>query len=298
MSEPFSAIVSFVQVAETRSFKQAGERLGVSPAAVSKAVAKLEDELGVRLLDRTTRRVEPTAAGSVYLEHCRRALASLRAGREQLEHSRDLAAGELVVAAPFILGRTLVARLPRFLAAHPQIRVSLRLGDRIHQLVDEHIDVAVRIGELSDSTAIGRKLTTTRWATVASPDYLARRGTPTRPEQLGEHERLVFRSPRGIEVGWVYRERPRSRTLREHRGPARLSVDQGELLVDAARAGLGLAQVFRYMVRDALERGELVEVLADHACPGPAIHALCKPGHSRLAKVRAWLDFLVAELGS
>ncbi|HLT38421.1 MAG TPA: LysR family transcriptional regulator [Enhygromyxa sp.] len=297
MSEPFSGVLSFTAVAEARSFKLAAERLGVSSAAVSKAVARLEHELGVRLLDRTTRRVEPTAEGALYLEHCRGALEQLRLGRERLEQTRSVAAGELTVALPFILGRHLVARLPRFSARYPQVRVALRLSDRISRLVDEQIDVAIRIGALADSTAIARKLGETRWVTVAAPAYLARRGTPQRPEQLIDHDCVVFHSPRGVEVGWQFVDGPRSRQGREWRVSARINLDQGQLLVDAAVAGLGIVQVFSYMVSDELERGELVEVLGEHACAGPPIHALCKPGQQGVAKVRALLDFLVEQLG-
>ena len=191
-----------------------------------------------------------------------------------------------------------MVRLPRFTARHPQVRVALRLSDRISRLVDEQIDVAIRIGPLADSTAIARKLGDTRWVTVASPGYLARRGIPQRPEQLSEHDCAMFHSPRGVEVGWQFVEGPRSKLLREWRGPARINLDQGELLVDAALAGLGIVQVFSYMVSDPLERGELVEVLGEYACSGPPIHALCKPGQQGVAKVRAFLDFLVEQLGS
>jgi LysR family transcriptional regulator, regulator for bpeEF and oprC len=295
MSEPFNGVLSFTAVAEARSFKLAAERLGVSSAAVSKAVARLEDELGVRLLDRTTRRVEPTAEGALYLEHCRGAIEQLRLGRERLEQTRSVAAGVLTVALPFILGRHLIARLSRFTARHPQLRVGLRFSDRISRLVDEQIDVAIRIGPLADSSAIARKLGDTRWVTVASPSYLARRGTPQRPEELVEHDCVVFHSPRGVDVGWQFLASPRSKQTREWRGPARVNLDQGELLVDAALAGLGIVQVFSYMVSDELERGELVELLGDHACVGPPIHALCKPGQQGVAKVRALLDFLIEQ---
>jgi len=298
VSEPFSGVLSFVAVAEACSFKVAAERLGVSSAAVSKAVARLEEQLGVRLLDRTTRRVAPTAEGALYLEHCRGALEQLRLGRERLEQTRSVAAGELTVALPFILGRHLMARLPRFCAAHPQVRVALRLSDRMSRLVDEHIDVAIRVGSLADSSVIARKLGDTRWVTVAAPAYLARRGIPERPEDLADHDCVVFHSPRGVEVGWRFLEGPRSKQVREWKGRVRINLDQGELFVDAALAGLGIAQVFSYMVSDELERGDLIEVLGEYACAGPPIHALCKPGQQGVAKVRAFLDFVVEQLGA
>lgn len=295
MSDPFQGVQAFAAVAEARSFKAAAERLGVTSAAVSKAVARLEQELGVRLLDRTTRRVEPTAEGALYLEHCREALAQIRVGRERVEQARSVAEGELCVALPFILGPWLVARLPSFCARYPALQLRLRLGDRFSRLVDEHIDVAVRVGKLADSTDIARKLGDTRWLTVASPAYLARRGTPRRPEDLDDHDCLVFQSPQGLEVGWQFLERPRARASRRFEPPARVVLDQGELFVDAALAGLGVAQVLACMIDDELATGRLVEVLGEHACDGPPIHALCKPGQQGVAKVRAALDFLVEQ---
>ncbi len=299
MKDPFAGIQAFVAVAERSSFRQAAEQLGLTPAGVSKAVARLEEELGVRLFDRTTRRVEPTAAGQVFLDHCRAALGSIHTGRELLAEAQKVARGELTIALPFILGPHLIERLPEFCARYPALRLQLRLSDRLSRLVDEHIDVAIRIGALSDSSVIARKLTDTRWVTVAAPSYLARRGTPRRPEELAEHDCLVFRGPRGTAVDWSFRARPaRARTgkpveLREHPLIGRVQIDQGDLLINAAEAGLGVAQVLEFMVVEPLREGRLVALLDDWAAPGPAIHVLCKPGQQKVPKVRALIDYLV-----
>ncbi|MCA9696758.1 MAG: LysR family transcriptional regulator [Myxococcales bacterium] len=293
MRDPFVGILPFVHVAETRSFKAAAERLGVTSAAVSKAVAKLEEELGVRLFDRTTRRVEPTEEGELFLGHCREALGLVVGGRERLAQAQAVAAGDLTVALPFIMGRRLIAVLPTFTARYPELRLHLRLSDRFSRLVDEHIDVAIRLGQLADSSVIARKLADTRWVTVASPAYLARHGTPRKPEELHGHDCLLFHAPRGSNVEWSFRARPRSSERISLALEPRLDLDQGELLVDAALAGLGIAQVLAYMAEPALREGRLVEVLADHGCAALPIHALCKPGQQNVVKVRALLDFLV-----
>lgn len=297
MRDPFTGVLPFVHVAEARSFRRAAERLGVTAAAVSKSVAKLEDELGVRLLDRTTRRVEPTREGSIFLEHCREALGLVIGGRERVAEASAVAAGELTVALPHILGRRLIALLPSFTSRYPALRLRLRLSDRFSHLIEEHIDVAIRMGSLADSSMIARKLCTTRWVTVAAPAYLGRRGTPSRPDDLREHDCLAFHAPRGSTVDWSFRARPRSKEQTRLALEARIDIDQGELLVDAALAGLGVAQVLAYMAEGALREGRLVEVLGDYACPALPIHALCKPGQQNVAKVRALLDFLAEAMG-
>lgn len=295
MRDPFIGVLPFVHVAEARSFKAAAERLGVTPAAVSKAVARLEDELGVRLLDRTTRRVEPTAEGARFLADCRAALDRVQLGRDRLAESQALARGELTLSLPHILGRRVVALLPRFAERYPALDIHLRVSDRFTRLVDEHIDVAIRVGSLEDSTAVARKLADTRWVTVASPAYLAGRGRPRKPEELADYNCLVFRSPRGTIVDWQFRAGPGKRAggIRSI-SPTGLDIDQGDLLLDATLAGLGVCQMFAYMAREHLAAGRLVELLEPYACAGPPIHALCKPGQQRSAKVRAALDLLVA----
>ena len=196
------------------------------------------------------------------------------------------------MALPFILGPWLLRRLPAFTARYPGLRVQLRFGDRLTRLVDDHIDVAIRVGKLRDSSVLARKLADSRWRTVAAPAYLDRRGIPRKPAQLDEHDCLVFRSPRGVEVPWEFLEHPGSQRSTTHMPPARIVLDQGELFVAGAIAGLGIAQVLECMVDAELRSGQLVEVLGDHACAGPPIHALCKPGQRKVAKVRAMLDFL------
>lgn len=295
VQDPFAGIVAFVEVARQRSFRRAAEQLGVSAAAVSKAVAKLEDELGVRLFDRTTRRVEPSAEGELFLTRCQAALGSIREGRELVAEAQKVARGDLTVSLPFILGPWLLERLPGFTARYPALRVQLRFTDRLSKLVDEHIDVALRSGSLGDSSVIARKLMDTRWVCVAAPGYLARKGTPREPSELAGHDCIAYQGPRGAVIDWTFRSKPRARDMVSHAPEAHVVLDQGEQLVVAALAGLGIAQVLEFMVVEPLREGRLVAVLDEWSGAGPPIHALCKPGQRKLPKVRALLDFLAQE---
>lgn len=283
--DPFSGVVPFVHVAEEKSFRRAAARLGVTTAAVSKAVGKLEAELGVALLERTSRSVALTDEGAAFLERCRDALDAVRAGRELVAQARGTVAGRLRVTVSPILSRLLVGELGRLLLRHPRLTLELSVTDRLTRLVEEEIDVAIRSGELDDSSLVARVLHTPQWTTVASPAYLARRGTPRTIDELARHDRLVFLLPRGKPRPWTFSEG----TLD---APAVVQVDQGDLLVDGALAGLGVAQVLDFMVKAHVREGRLIEVLPELAAPGPTIHAVCSPRRKNIPRVRAFLDLL------
>ncbi len=294
MADLFDGIIPFVHAAEERSFRRAAERLGVTPAAISKAVQRLEARLGVRLLERTTRQVRLTDEGALYVARCREAMRQVEAGRESIARARGVPRGELTVSLPFVLGASLLRLLPRFTALYPGLQVHLRLSDRRSRLVDERVDVAIRVGELKDAALIARRILSTRWVTVAAPAYLSRRGAPERPEVLADHECLTFRSPRGKLVPWTFRgEDGGVRTLTVS---GSVDVDQGELLVTGALAGLGIAQAFSFMTEEHIQGGRLLEVLRPFAAEGPAIHALFLPSQRSSPKVRAFVDFLVESL--
>lgn len=295
MADPFDGILPFVHTARALSFRAAAEQLGVTSAAVSKAVKRLEATLGVALLHRTTRTVSLSDEGARFLAHCEHALAHVQAGRDELEAARRVPRGELTVTLSHVLGSFLIARLPRLRARYPRLRVNLRLTDRRTRLVDDRIDVALRMAPLPDSSLVARKVISPRWATVAAPDYLARRGTPQDPDGLAEHACLRFRSPRGKAVPWTFADADGRPYAHEVSGD--VDVDQGPLLVDAALAGLGVAQVFDFMAREPLRTGRLVEVLSDHAAPGPEVFALVLPQQRKAPKVRAFLDFVTEAFG-
>lgn len=280
----FRGVLPFVCVAEEGSFRRAAERLGVTPAAVSKAVAALEDDLGVRLLERTSRHVALTPAGEAYFERCRDAVEHVRAGRELVVRAQREPKGELRVTLSFILGKPLVQALPRFVSRYPAIDLRLLLSDRVSALVDEGLDVGLRVGQLSDSGLIAKRLRSTRWVTAASPAYLARRGAPRAPEDLVGHDCIKFVTPRGRPAEWRFEQGAVATG-------GHVWLDQGDLLVDAALAGLGIVQVIDFMVAETLRDGRLVEVLAEHATEGPSIHALTSPGRRTSRRVRAFVDF-------
>lgn len=303
MIEPidlFSGVVPFFHVAEHLSFRRAAEQLGISTAAVSKAVTRLEERLGVKLLSRTSRAVALTPEGRLFHARARDAVASVRAGHDQLARSRAQPRGDVRVSASFILGPILVEALPALAARYPDLVVRLELADRVRGVLAEDLDVALRVGARTASTLISRVLHRPRWVTVASPAFLARHAPPARPADLARHNCLRFVDPRGRPVPWWFTEATddapgEAPAAREVTG--NLLLDQGDLLVAAACAGAGVAQLLDFMVDGHVRDGRLVEVLGGFAAPGPPIHAVTAPERSRGANVRAIIDFAAAAFG-
>lgn len=297
-SDPFNGVPAFAAVAEFKSFTKAAASLGVTPAAISQAVGRLEEELDIKLLDRTTRSVELTGEGRLYLEYCRAALTQIQTGRDAVEQARQATEGQIVVALPFVLGKIIARMLPAFLDRYPRLDVRLAVSDRMSRLVEEHIDVAVRVGHLADSTVIAKKLADTQWVLISSSAYLAARGAPNTPSDLCEHNCIVYRSPRGHEVGWTFRKRPFSTETITIRQKARLVLDQGPLIVEAVRAGAGIGMVFSFMLGPRQSDSEFVRLMESYLPPGPPIHALVKPGSQHTVKIRVFLDYLKQEFRS
>jgi DNA-binding transcriptional LysR family regulator len=292
----FDGILPFVRVAETRSFRRAAETLGVTTAAVSKSVRRLETDLGVALLVRTSRSVSVTPEGEAFLAACRDAVGVLGAARAAAQESRRKPRGEVHLTCSPILGPLLVRALGRLVERHPALTFRLTITDRLLRLVEEGIDVAVRLGAPEDSSLLGRPLWTPRWVTVASPRYLATHPAPATPAELAEHACLRFVGPNGRPRAFTFLDRDRRTPLTVPvDGP--LLVDHGERLVDGALAGMGICQVLDFMVEDAIAAGRLVEVLAPVAAPGPGVHALFARERSRSANVRATVAFLAEQLG-
>ncbi|MEO0603701.1 MAG: LysR family transcriptional regulator, partial [Myxococcota bacterium] len=268
-----SGVPAFVHVAEHRSFRAAARVLGITPAAVSKAVARLEQRLGTVLLVRTSRHVALTLEGERYFVHCRQALAHLQAGEEALELSSAIAEGRVRLSASIALSKPLVAVLPRLVARHPRVHLDLSFTDRDVGLAAEDVDIAVRIGHLPDSALVARRLRDLRWCTFAAPSYLARSSPLSKPDDLTEHACLVFTRPGGGVAEWQFQDEESAETWR-FRPPEAMRIDHGERLVDAAIVGVGVGQAFDFMVEEPVRRGELVEVLREWAAPGPPVHTL------------------------
>lgn len=286
----WGAVVPFVEVAERSSFRRAAEVLGVSAAAVSKSVMRLEAQLGARLLARTSRSVRLTPEGEAFLTRAREAIAQLRAGRDEVEGRQRAPRGVVRISVSPILTQLALPELARLALRHEGLGFDLRVTDRIARLVEERVDVALRVGAPREPGFVARKLLDTRWQLVACPAYLARRGTPRRAEDLAQHDVLRFVPPSG---------KPRGLTLAsgevDLHGP--LVVDQGELLLDAAREGMGIAQVLDFMARADLASGDLVELLESESCAGPAVHAVHVSGRRAAARVRVVVAHLVESFG-
>jgi DNA-binding transcriptional LysR family regulator len=281
----------FVQVVEEGGFSAAAHALRLTPSAVSKQVARLEDRLGVRLMDRTTRHWRLTEEGEGFLERARRILADLEEAEQSAAGGRAAPRGILRVSVSNSFGRSqIVPLLPAFLARYPELRLSLTLSDGLLDLVEEHLDVAIRVAPLTDSTLIVRKLADNRRVICASPAYLARRGTPRTPDELAHHDCLAVAGSSGLNVWEFTGPGPPTRLAVS----GRVEVNNTELLRSMALAGLGLIRIAEFLVTPDIAAGRLVPVLVDWNKPdAPPIHLVYAPGRHVSARVRAFVDYLV-----
>jgi DNA-binding transcriptional LysR family regulator len=289
-------IAAFAEAAKHGSFAAAARETGNAPSTLAKAVARLEAGLGVKLFHRTTRQVSLTPDGERLFRRCQRLLAEVDELQAEASGVRAGPSGTLRIDLPIVLGRRwILPLLARMAQRHPELALDVRLQDGYVDLVKEGIDVAIRIGELKDSSLVSRRLTTHSMVLVATPQYLAGRGTPKRIDQLGGHDAVLFRMPTtGKDRPWQLRQRGNSVELHP---PSRVRVNDGEGMVEAVRLGLGLAQLPDYFVRDELARGELVEVLPQ-CRPAPMPISIVYPG-ARLVpqRVRALMEELDALRG-
>jgi DNA-binding transcriptional LysR family regulator len=286
----FRGVVPFVTVVEEESFRRAAARLGVSPAAVSKAVSNLERDLGHALLVRGPRAVTLTREGELFFASCRPAVTSVMGARALVEGARREPQGQLVVSAPFAVAALVAPALAILRARHPRLSFRLVVTDRLSRLGEEPVDVAVRVGPLGDSSLIARRLRGTRVVTVASPAYLARAGTPRKPADLEERDAIVLVGPSGKPYPWLFRSGPRAMT-------PLVALDYAPALIDAALAGLGVTQAFDFMVDALVRAGRLVALLQDEVAEGPPVHAVCAPGKKATSRVRAAFDAFADAFG-
>ncbi len=285
-----AGLQTFVRVAEKGSFTRAARSLGVTPSGVGKTLGRLEAELGVRLFSRTTRRVTLTDDGEIFFEQCRKILDDLENARSFLSSRRAGARGRLRVTVPATLGRRfLVPALGKFVAAHPDVKLELVLADRIVNLVEEHVDVAIRIGGLADSSLVARRIGWQQVITIAAPQLLRRRRVHS-PADLVALPAVVFRRPSsGTVRPWMFSERGDITTLHP---TATISIDDGEAMVAAVQAGLGVAQVPHYMAEKELAAGQIVEVLTPFRPAAEPIFAVHLEQRIVPPRTRAFLDFL------
>ncbi len=286
----------FARVVEQHSFSAAARSLGMSLPAVSKHVARLERELDARLLHRTTRRLSLTEAGAVFHGHCLRLLEDARAAQEGVLHLHDAPRGELRLSAPVSFASTeLAPHLPGFFARFPEISLDIDASDRLVDLAEEGIDLAIRLTERPPEGVVARPLHGLRRVVCASPDYLERAGVPAHPSELAGHECLTYPQFEGA-ASWNF-ERAGERLEVPVRG--RLRTNNSELLLRSARQGLGLLRVRDYTVREDLRRGSLREVLRDWAAEtGSGIYLLYLPNRRLPPKARVFIDYLLQVYGA
>lgn len=276
----------FVAVADLRGFAPAARRLSLSPSAVTRMVAALEERLSTRLLQRTTRSVTLTDAGARYLERTRRILADVREAEEAALAERSLPTGRFVVSAPNLFGRLAVAPfMSTFLSRYPAVVGELMLADRMVNLVEEGVDAAVRIGELDDSSLVARKVGETRRVVVASPKYLARRKKPRFAADIAAHDVVQFTGVNHAPE-WIFSGAEPGR--RVSFTPTFVTNSADAAIGHAERVG-GLTMVLAYQVADAVRAGRLKIVLADLELPPAPIHIVYPTTRLLSAKVRAFV---------
>lgn len=285
----FRQISTFVEVVARGSLSAAARAEGIAPAMIGRRLDALEARLGVKLLQRTTRRLALTDEGAAFLEDCQRILAELEEAESAVSERSARASGHLLVSAPAGFGRQHVAPLlPSFLAEHRDVTVNLHLNDRVVDVVGEGVDVAVRIASLTDSNLIGVKLADNRRVVVAAPAYLKRHGTPRTPDDLVRHNCLAI-SSEGSQRGWNFRDNGQTVTVKV---AGNMVCNDGEVLHDWALAGRGLAWRSLWEVGVAIEAGRLVPVLEDYAAPGNDIFAVFAQRRHLPLRIRLFVDFL------
>ena len=288
--DKFKQIESFVSVAAKGSLTAAAQAEGVAPAVMGRRIDALEERLGVKLLVRTTRRLSLTHEGSAFLENCQRLLASWAEAESSVSAGGVKASGYLRITAPAGFGRRHVAPLvPQYVAAHPEVRVSLNLSDRVADIVNEGFDCAVRVGDLPDSSLVSVRLADNRRLCVATPAYLQRAGVPQHPQDLARHQCLTLSSDASQTRGWAFLI---DGEVTHWRLTGQLDCSDGPVLHDWCLAGLGLAWRSTWEVEAEVQSGQLVRVLSAFAAPPNGIYAVFPQRKHMPLRVRLWIDFL------
>lgn len=289
--DDLAAMRVFVRVVEAGGLSAAGRAMGLAPSSVSRRISELENMLGVKLLRRTTRKLSLTEVGETYYERTRAIVRSVEEANLAVTQERAGPSGILRIAAPASIARLhIVTAVAAFQMQYPAVRVVMRVADRMVDIVDEGLDVAIRVGRLEDSSLIASKVGEARRLLCGSPLYVKRMGMPERPGDLANHAALTFRSHPGTNL-WRFRKG--NKTI-EVRATGPFFADDGETLIAAACAGIGLILVPEWLVGEEISNGRLVEVLKNYS-PDPAVtplYAVYAPGPYTAPKVRMFVDFL------
>jgi DNA-binding transcriptional LysR family regulator len=287
--DQFKQISTFVEVAARGSLSAAARAERIAPAMIGRRLDALEARLGVKLMQRTTRKIVLTNDGAAFLENCQRILADLANAESSVSERSAKASGHLTISAPAGFGRQHVAPLmPSFLSEHREVTMTLNLNDRVVDLIGEGIDVAIRIADLTDSSLIGVKLADNKRVVVASPAYIKRHGAPASLDDLSKHNCLAM-SSEGSQRGWTFRQNGRNVTLKV---VGNMVCNDGAVLHDWALSGKGLAWRSMWEVGSEIESRRLVTVLDEFAAPGNDIYAVFAQRRHLPLRIRAFVDFL------
>jgi len=290
MSDKFEDIRTFVAVVQARGFAQAGKRLGIAKSAVSRRVNDLEDHLGTRLLNRTTRQFSPTPAGAELYQRGLRLLADLQEAEDAVSSGSNEPAGKLRISAPVSFGSHCLGQIiPEFMSRFSHLQVELELEDRLVDLVANGFDLAVRISRLKDSSLIARKIVTIHHVICGSPDYLRRRGRPKLPIDLQKHTTLRYSY---VGDDWEF---TKNEALSP---PSKFRCNNGDTLLEAAIAGGGLAYLPNFIVHQAVADGRLEVCLSGFEKDPIALYAVYPSSRHLSANIRVFIDFLVEKFGT
>lgn len=290
-----AAMETFVYVVETGSFSAAARRLAIGQPAVSKTIAQLEERLGVRLLLRSTRGLTPTEAGEAYYLRAKRAIDDINDADVAARGAGHGLTGRLRICAPVTFARmNVLPHLGAFLSRHPDLHVDVVLDDRNIDLIAEGIDVALRLGALSDSSLIARKLSCAPLQIVGTPGYFARCGEPGKPEDLLDHQAVVYTQSRGGGARWVFSRGEETRTINAQ---GRVQVSAAEGIRTLVRSGVGLAMASQWMFAPEQASGEVITVLNDWHLPMMDLWAVFPTGRLASAKAHAFVEYFAAILG-
>jgi DNA-binding transcriptional LysR family regulator len=295
--ERLNLIASFVSVAEHLSFIAAANVIGTSPSTISRKVSRLEDALGVRLFERTTRRVALTEAGRLYHRHCVQIFNHLADADAMIASLNSEPTGLLRVSFPVAFGRLQLSEIiSEFLDAYPKVKVEANYTDRFVDLIEESYDAVVRIGSLPDSTLVARKIASNRRLVVAAPSYLARFGTPREPIDLASHHCLSFSHYSAAGGIWRFK---RDARVDEVKVSGEFKSDSSEAIYETALRGRGIGLVASYLCYDSIEKGDLVLLLPDWTrVPEAGVYVAYSSSKYLAPKVRVFSDFLVQRLKS
>ncbi|OGB20541.1 MAG: hypothetical protein A3I66_05670 [Burkholderiales bacterium RIFCSPLOWO2_02_FULL_57_36] len=294
--ERLAEMMTFAKVVETKSFSEAARVLATSKSLVSKQVSNLESALGVRLLHRTTRRMSLTEIGAAYYEHCVRIAHEIDAAGETVSQLQVEPRGVLRITSPVIFASLhLAPALRTFLLRHEQVEVELNASDRVVDIVDEGYDLAIRITDHPTATMVARKIAPVRWVTCASPEYLKRNGVPGTPQDLNNHQCLVYQGIPALRSGWRYRVGNKEVTLQIS---GRCRVNSSEVLLQMALDGMGIVLFPTYVLGPLLKSGRLKQILPEYvANADTSLYATYLPNRYMQPKVRAFIDHLLDHFG-